>query len=113
MGRMAGNPRGYLALALAVTAWFACAGGEGPPAAATSTGSSHAQSSGSGGAPTCTADLDSIRTTIFAVRCADTHCHTAAFHAGELDLVSPGVAARLLDVTAATCAKLRVAPGKP
>jgi hypothetical protein len=97
-------------------AWLACSGGGGVGEAthASASASQTASTSGSGGAaPMCSPTIASIQETIFAKRCAGSMCHTASYHAGELDLVSPGVDKRLVDVTSATCAKLRVLPGRP
>jgi hypothetical protein len=50
---------------------------------------------GGEGTPACAAD---VPTTIFQRTCGVSGCHTAAFPAQGLDLASPGVASRLVDV---------------
>ncbi|MBM4358873.1 MAG: hypothetical protein FJ096_12285 [Deltaproteobacteria bacterium] len=76
-------------------------------------GGTSTTASGAGGGSVCSADLPSIEQAIFATSCAGNSCHNATDAAGDLDLVSPGVEGRLVDVAAATCKVLRVAPGKP
>src|SRR5260370_21478728 len=46
--------------------------------------------------PTCSPDIDSIRTTIFLPSCVGAGCHNVMEHAGGLDLESTGVDTRLV-----------------
>lgn len=65
-------------------------------------------------ATACKPDLASIQAQIFARSCAQQGCHSAVEPAAALDLVSPGVEARLVGVASATCdAQIRVVPGHP
>ena len=63
-------------------------------------------------ATTCKPDLESIQQ-IFQRSCAQQGCHAAAEPAAALDLVSPGLEARLVGVPAASCDGTRVVPGDP
>lgn len=68
--------------------------------------------------PHCLLDLD-VEEDIFARRCGSRVCHGAPSAddgrvAGDLDLVSPDVASRLVDVPANKCAtEVRVVPNDP
>jgi hypothetical protein len=57
---------------------------------------------GSAPVATCTLGID-VPTTVFAMRCGTTGCHTGSTPAGGLDLVSPGVARRLIGVPSSVC----------
>ncbi|MBM4374736.1 MAG: hypothetical protein FJ095_06605 [Deltaproteobacteria bacterium] len=69
--------------------------------------------SGAGGAAACSPELPSIEKAIFAISCSMTSCHNPTDAAGELDLATPGLESRLVDVASASCKALRVAPSKP
>jgi hypothetical protein len=61
----------------------------------------------------CTPDLASVQE-IFQRSCAQGGCHGATESAAALDLVSPGVESRLVNVLSATCdGQIRVVPGQP
>jgi hypothetical protein len=71
-----------------------CAGSLNDPAEFDS-GSSHSAVEGGGDTPACAAE---VPTTLFQQTCGASGCHTATSPAQGLDLVSPGVASRLVDV---------------
>lgn len=60
-----------------------------------------------------TSGCPDVPTAILGARCATAGCHDAAARAGGLDLGSPGVAQRLVGVTARGGPGLLVDPGNP
>ncbi len=52
---------------------------------------------GEGGVPTCNIPGASVELQLIRPRCASGGCHNRADHAADLDLVSPGIAQRLID----------------
>lgn len=65
---------------------------------------------GEGGVPTCSIPAASVELQLIRPRCATAGCHNRAEHQGNLDLVSPGIAERVVG-QASTCAgKLLVDP---
>lgn len=58
--------------------------------------------------PTCTLRGFDVPADLFAVRCGSGDCHAAPTVAAQLDLVSPGVASRLLDAVSQGCPPRRL-----
>lgn len=54
-----------------------------------------------------------VPTRIFVARCGDTGCHSSASPQQDLDLVSPGVAARVVGIAAQECTGILVDPDDP
>jgi len=68
----------------------------------------------SDGGTECKPNIASIQATVFARRCTTVGCHGSTEPASSLDLASPGVDARLVNVLAADCpGEVVVTPGKP
>jgi hypothetical protein len=61
----------------------------------------------------CTPTIASIQEKLLLPRCATAGCHTASAPAGNLDLASAGVEARLVGVESVCPSKVLVAPGDP
>ena len=72
---------------------------------------------GSGGAVAasgCKPDIDTIQKTVLVPRCATAGCHGTNRPLSPLDLESPGVEARLVNVAGSDCStETLVVPGKP
>jgi hypothetical protein len=64
---------------------------------------------GGGGGAMC----PDVPTEILAMKCAGSSCHSGAMPALKLDLVSPGVAARVVGVMATECKGALVDPAAP
>lgn len=99
---------------------------QGDPTSATATEPATSTTSTSGGTesggdpsttavdPPCAPEIDSIYKTIFLARCGSMECHDSVQPAAGLNLVSPGVADRLVGVAAKGCPGwLLVTPGAP
>jgi hypothetical protein len=80
------------------------AGAEGTNVAGTSPGTAGTSSNGACG---------DVVTRIFAPSCGGTGCHSAVAPQQDLDLVSPGVAARVVGVPAKACLQTLADPAHP
>ena len=71
-------------------------------------------SSPDGAIATCTIGVSAVEAQLIRPRCATANCHDRAGHAGGLDLETPGLAARLLNVRSSMCAgRVLVDPASP
>ncbi|HEY6459879.1 MAG TPA: malectin [Polyangiaceae bacterium] len=103
---------------LAVAAWSGCAGTLADPAAFMEA-PAEAGASAQDAAPTAEAGADAPVggcedvPSLFVASCGGTGCHDATSKAQALDLVSPGVASRLVGVHATEGAGLLIDPSNP
>lgn len=72
-----------------------------------------AEATSGGSSTVCSASIESLQRDIFATSCAGNGCHGAADPAVGLDLLSDGLAERLIEQPANSCDALLVAPGNP
>ncbi len=71
-------------------------------------------SSPDGAVATCTIGVSAVEAQLIRPRCATANCHDRAGHAGGLDLETPGLAGRLLNVRSTMCSgRVLVDPTSP
>src|SRR5437660_760496 len=67
-----------------------------------------------GGGPACMIGVANVESMIITTRCATSGCHDSTSRSGGLDLASPNLASRLVNVASSTCpGHTLVVPGDP